>query len=108
MFNKKEREQYNQYRQAVCERLGITKNQFNWFRRIGENIRFLHEGYCNGLVSNEAVHEIQLAEWYGKANKKANSLKLYIFYQTDPRGATIYLDDKPIPSNNYTIASCIY
>jgi hypothetical protein len=38
----------------------------------------------------------------------ASKLGLHYYLQTDPRGATIYLDTQEIPENNYTQAVCIY
>ena len=51
---------------------------------------------------------------YSIADKETGALKrvqsvckelgLYFFHQTDPRGCALYVDNKPIPSNNYTSA----
>lgn len=105
-YTKKERESYNVHRDWICKRLEITKNQYNWFRRKGEILHKNAEDYCNGVEG---------AEFDGVAKKtcedvviKARQLKLYFFHQTDPRGATIYLDKEEIPQNNYTNACCIY
>ena len=43
-YTKKEREYYNQQRDKICESLGITKNQYNWLRRKGEELRKIYEG----------------------------------------------------------------
>jgi hypothetical protein len=53
MFTKLERERYNEDRERACKRLGITKNQYNWLRRKGEELRKVYENDCNGLYKNE-------------------------------------------------------
>lgn len=106
-YTKKEREQYNENRDRACSRLGITVNQYNFFRRKGNLLHGVYENNCNGLIkesdyirSVEAFEEVLIS--YSK------DLGLSIYFQTDPRGATIYLDKVAIPENNYTQAVCIY
>ena len=112
MYTKRERQYYNENRERACQRLGITKNQYNWLRRKGEELRRVYEANCNGEYkteeeSNFAENRIKMVIWqYRLRNSNIKALKWY--YQTDPRGATIYLDKKPIPTNNYTQAVCIY
>jgi hypothetical protein len=103
-YTKKEREQYNQDRQRACDRLGITVNDYNQFKRWGESLRSLYVEYCNTGKENEK-EEVLLMR---KIDNKRRLLHLWVFLQTDPRGATIYLDKKAIPENNYTQAVCIY
>jgi len=107
VYSKKEREQYNSYRIAVCERLGIRELDYNTFRRVGQKLHKLYEMDCNGVIEL-TDYETTSQELYKKANSLAKRLNLYIYYQTDPRGGTIYLDKKPIPENNYTIANLVY
>jgi len=107
MYNEKERTEYNIYRDRVCEKLGITVNQYNAIRRIGQVLHLVYEQECNGDI-NDTYYNNETTRLYDNAGKLVDTLKLYVFYQTDPRGATIYLDKQPIPTNNYTSASCIY
>jgi hypothetical protein len=108
MYTQKEREFYNVQRENTCQRLGITKNQYNWFRREGNKLHKVYEDYCNGIIEAQEEYEDTTTRFEDCINKKALSLKLYIYFQTDPRGATIYLDKQPIQDNAYTNASCIY
>lgn len=108
MYSKKERERYNEDRKRKCEALGITKNQYNAFRRIGENLHEIYEDNCNGGIPTEEAYFDLVKPHEEKAQEMANELGLHVYFQTDPRGATIYLDKKPIPENNYTNACCIY
>lgn len=116
MYNKKEREQYNQHREYVCEALGITKNQYNSFRRDGERLRKHYENDCNGYqdingewdeVATERAGQIE-EQIEDRVEEEVKELGLFIYFQKDCRGATIYLDMQPIPENNYTTAYCIY
>jgi len=109
VYSKKEREQYNNYRIAVCERLGIRELDYNAFRRVGQSLHYYYEANCNGdFNEEEGQYEVFVKPLYAKADSLAKRLNLYIYYQTDPRGGTIYLDKKPIPENNYTIANLVY
>jgi len=112
MYSKKEREHYNISRERTCNRLGITVNQYNWLRRKGRALRRIFEANCNGEYKtdeqyNLEVNKVKMAIWqYRLKNENIKLLKWY--FQIDCRGASIYLDKKAIPENNYTIASCIY
>lgn len=110
MYSKKEREQYNAYRNRVCEKLGITKNQYNWLRRKGEALRKVYENNCNGLYKTEEEYYQAKKDLIYQINvyKQECVELLYAYFQTDPRGASLYLDTKEIPANNYTQANCIY
>lgn len=109
VYSKKEREQYNRDRMMTCERLQIRELDYNAFRRLGQKLHSLYEDDCNGLLT-EKEYEKDTNVFYEKADKLAKRLNLYIFYQTDPRGATIYLSKDPIADNNYNRlgSECIY
>ena len=111
MYNKSERKLYNQYRESVCNRLNLTKTQYNYLRRIGQAFRKLFENNCNGYVKSESLYcdyyteiEIKLSNYIKKNNLKS----LYYFIQSDPRGSSLYFDYEVIPDNNYTKALSIY
>lgn len=110
MYTKKEREQYNHSREIVCKDLGITVNQYNWFRRKGAELNRIYTDNCNGFYENEDEYEKISAEVETKVSKRVNDLELFVYFQTDPRGATIYLSKKPIESNDYNRSGshCIY
>ena len=107
IYTRKEREYYNEQRKRTCETLGITKNQYNWLRRKGQALHKIYEDSCNGMLA-ESDFERLTDSIYDVANTYVKKLGLFVFYQTDPRGATIYLDTKEIPENNYTQTHCIY
>lgn len=106
-YTKKEREQYNEYRKAVCERLKIDENEYNKLRRYGSALRALYVADCNGDIDQED-YALETDRLYKLCDNFCKRLRLNVFYQSDPRGATIYVSKEPIPDNNYTIASCIY
>lgn len=106
MYTKKEREYYNEQRERSCQRLGITKNQYNWLRRKGQELHYIYVADCNGELENESqCFEDPI---YKKVNEYVKKLGLFVYYQTDPRGATIYIDKVEIPDNNYNQAVCVY
>lgn len=112
MTTKQQIEWYKRDRELICEDLGITINQFNQFRRIGNDLHKLYERQCNGYT--QQFHEDRDNEreqiFNDKAIKLATKLGLEVFFQTDPRGATIYLSKEPIADNNYNRLGvhCIY
>jgi len=109
-YTNKEREYYNIHRNNVCTKLGITKNQYNWFRRMGNKLHEVYENDCNGLYKTEEESNEAERDIIYKINvyKQECEELLYAYFQTDPRGATIYLDIKPIERNAYNNACCIY
>jgi len=109
MYNKKQRDQYNQMRTRICEELGITKNEYNSFRLNGQALCNIYTLSCNGEIE-EDQYEGETTKLYTKLDNKAKELGLFIFYQTDPRGATIYLSKEKIANNNYNRpgSECIY
>jgi hypothetical protein len=111
MFTKTQREHYNHDRDITCERLGITKNTYNAFRRMGQALHQEYENQCNGFEStaDERDSEVREEQLNNQARDLAKQYGLFIFFQTDPRGATIYLSKEPIPYNDYNrAAQCIY
>lgn len=108
-YTKKQRDYYNAYRTGVCNKLGITKNEYNYIRRIGERLHSLYERNCNGTIEEQAYgDEVTRLRMKLAGYDPIIKNKLVIYHQTDPRGASIYLDNKPIPYNDYTTAYCIY
>lgn len=107
MTIKEEKMYYNEHVKFACEKLGITKVDYKHFKRIGDQLNAIYCQSCNAEISEDEYNRIT-DSYYKTANKMAKELKLNIFYQTDPRGATIYLGKDPIPKNNYNVATCIY
>lgn len=101
------RERYNEQRVNVCKRLNITKKDYNYLRLQGERLRALYVLNCNGYLS-ENDYDKRTTKLENFATKRAESLGLHIFFQTDPRGATVYVDFDPLPDNTYTLGTCIY
>jgi hypothetical protein len=109
---------YNEVRkQRSCEKLGITSGQWSYIKRLGTMLENCYVNDCNGFYNEYTGkederrakwNENQEARLEKNAQKFANDNKLYLYLQTDPRGATIYLDKVEIPENNYTQAVCIY
>lgn len=109
-YTKKQRDHYNEDRRITCYHLGITENQYNWFRRMGQTLHKIYEDNCNGLIDDEVEYQNIVNPLYAKVEDKANKLALYVFFQTDPRGATIYLSKEQITDINYNRpgSECIY
>ncbi len=106
MYSKEEREYYNMHRNNVCESLGLSTTQYNWLRRKGNELHKIYEDRCNGYIDEQ--YEPMTTAIERVVDKKASELGSFIYYQTDPRGSTIYADVKPIQDNNYPRSYCIY
>ena len=106
-YTKKERGRYNEQRQAKCERLGISKRDYNYFRDEGEKLRKVFENNCNGFYAEGQAEEAERPA-LTRLQARAAKLGLYLFIQGDCRGATVYVDRVAIPEDNYTQAVCIY
>lgn len=118
--------QQKEWREAhiknALERLNITRKEYKRFLIIGNKLHRIYEMSCNGYTGNESIYvnnkmineyseemyERDTTPLYKKADNMAKELGLHIFYQTDPRGATIYLDTKEIKDNSYNNAVVIY
>jgi len=108
MFTKQERTRYNEDRARACARLGITVNQYNWLRRKGESLRKVYEDSCNGIIAEDA-YDLRTGDLEAELADYIKPLDLHIYLQTDPRGATIYLDTlTPLTQINYNEGVCIY
>ena len=103
MYTKQQREQYNQYRDSVCEKLGLTINQYNYIRRLGNKINFLDTQNCNGDLDNNEYYQSLLEDLFHKLfdYRKKNKLNVYDYHQSDPRGVSIYLSKVLLMDSNY-------
>ena len=107
LTSKRQKEWYLKHKEYTFKALRINNNEYNWLRRKGEALRKIYEQSCNGEIS-DSLYEKLTNKYYKEIDTFANSLGLKTFYQTDPRGASLYLDTKDIPKNSYNNAHCIY
>jgi hypothetical protein len=107
MTNKQQKEYYQAYKQKVMDSLDMSEDIFNMFRLNGLKLNKIYTDYCNGDITEKEEDKLEYPI-YTKLKSVCQLLGYFIYYQTDPRGATIYLDTKPIPDNNYNSAYCIY
>lgn len=94
-------------------------------RRDAITLRKVYEGQCNGCtrekfmgeswVEYDKARESQI-EWLEKREelltkrikKNADAIGLQVFFQSDPRGASVYLSNEPIKDDSYsTSAICV-
>lgn len=110
MTQAQQKQWYEEDKKKIMERLDLSEADWASFKKIGKDLRMLYERQCNGYPQQLLEDRDNQREkiFVDKAVKRAEKLGLKIFFQTDPRGATIYLDSEPIPENNYNKAHCIY
>jgi hypothetical protein len=108
---------YNEQRkQRGCEKLGITSGQWAYIKRVGTMLENLYTNECNGFQDgqgNEDTRATKRNEGNIQHTERliymfAGHNGLHVYLQTDPRGASVYLDKKPIQQNRYTDAVCVY
>ena len=88
----------------------ITENQYNWLRRKGQMLYKIYEDNCNGIIQTDDEYlglTVPIEKEVKAYLKKAND-KLHVFFQTDPRGATIYVSHLTLHDYDYSQGQCIY
>lgn len=81
--------------------------RLNMLAKLGESLRTRYENSCSYPWANGPEYE-RRTRWLEEqiaGIAKAGGLHLYL--QTDPRGATVYVDAKPIGGNVYNRAHCL-
>jgi len=100
-----------EYKKAIkfkCEELNITEQDYNTFKELGKQLHHIYEDSCNGIIQTDEEYNNATLPLEKIAEENANELGLHIYFQTDPRGATIYLDKEPMNQTNYNRGYCIY
>lgn len=98
---------YKVHKQNVFKATRLNNNEYNWLRRKAEALHTVYEQNCNGLLAEEFYWKL-VYKYRKEIDIFATSLSLHTYHQSDPRGASLYVDTKPILENNYTGAYCIY
>lgn len=122
---KKDRMKKDQNQLALKTNRRIPLSSISKLATIGQKLRREYEIQCNGCSRDkfpweswkqyDESRERQLEESNREIErletlvaKTCNRLRLYYYLQTDPRGATLYVDSEEIPDNNYNRAICLY
>ena len=117
-YSKKERQEYNTYRERVANKLGIDKNKYNALRRVAQSLHRADEDSAMGRADwkHNKNHTASTKEYtekdYNKDVSKAFSKtkkfkgKVSFHHQTDPRGNTLYASTKRI--KNQSDSEAIY
>lgn len=117
MTIKQQKEYYNLHVIRTIENLKITPNDYKYLKTIGNKLNKIYTRQCNGYYNpynekwNSHLEDLDNkaeSKYTLKASDYAKDRDLYIYFQTDPRGATIYIDRKPIKDTSYNNAYCIY
>jgi|SRR5665213_1293051 len=110
-YTRSEREEYNIMRDKACAQLGITKSQYNAFRRLAERLTVTDTQYCNGEypyaeADGEFRYDHKASAIYDAIEAKLGGLHYY--HQSDPRGRSLYVSKEPMDSDSYTSGVVIY
>lgn len=78
--------------------------------RIGSQLRQRYENECSYEWANTPRYEAETEALETRAKAMAERAGLFIYVQTDCRGATIYVSGEPIEDSNYNRrgAHCLY
>ena len=107
-YSKKERERYNQDRERTSRELGLSKNEYNRLRRVGQGLTEAGTNYANGSDrSGKEYSDKQYNKDVGTHFHRTKALQkkfkdLHFYHQTDPRGASLYASrGKKLDQKNY-------
>ena len=75
--------------------------------RAAESLRKRYEAACSYQWADTDEYRAKTERAENRIIERVKALGLHAYLQTDPRGATLYVDSKPIPDDNYTQAICI-
>ena len=75
--------------------------------RAAERLRKRWENECSYEWANTPAYEKATERARDRLIESVKATGLYVYLQSDPRGATLYVDSKPIPADNYTQAICV-
>ena len=111
-YTKNERENYNDHRDHACDTLMITKNQYNYLRRLANELSKVDVDYCNGDIDDETIYDIKTDDVLDRMGAYLHKIRPYaeIYHQSDPRGASLYIsnDEKMTQANYNSVGVCIY
>lgn len=113
---------YEHHKSLMFDRVGLNEDEYKAFLTLGRKIERANVRACNGYrgqqpiyMGNEIINRYTDEDWdrevtplCDKARKLAESKGLNIYFQTDPRGACIYLSRDEMTHSNYNNGYCIY
>jgi len=76
--------------------------------RMAESLRKRYEATCSYPWANTPAYEKRTETAERKLLAEVAALGLHGYLQSDPRGATLYVDSQPICGTDYTRALCVY
>ena len=114
-YSKKEREEYNKHREHTSKELGLDKNKYNALRRAAHKMSKADTNYANGTTGGEPKyqgnkivneysekhHSKDTNEAFKGISKLAKKMKLNLYHQGDPRGASLYAGKSRMSSKDY-------
>jgi hypothetical protein len=78
---------------------------------LGKRLRAKYEWLCDHESDPQDCdadgNDLQVLKMQEKADAIAANVGLYVYHQTDCRGAALYVSFFPIPDNDYTHAVCL-
>lgn len=81
--------------------------RLNTLAKLGEELRQRYENACSYQWANTPRYEAGTRALEERISHIVKAAGLHLFLQGDCRGATVYVDVKPIPENDYTKAHCL-
>lgn len=94
--------------QEQASRLGIHPGDIAAWHRQSARLHSRYEAACNDESAQGPEWDSKTARLERLLVARIEKRGLHCYLQTDPRGASLYIDLTPIPNDNYTRAECIY
>ena len=96
------------------DNISLCINVYKKLLPVSRQLHNISERKCNGYADTdwgrkqEQRDERKKSNLINKAISLALEVDLYIYYQTDPRGCSLYLIDNKMDSTNYNNGIAIY
>jgi hypothetical protein len=89
--------------------LSLLFDSFLLLQRASKRLHARYEWLCDNQPDTETEDGADkvVARLQAWADRIAANVGLYVYHQTDCRGAALYVSFFPIPDNDYTHAACI-
>lgn len=103
---------------TLAEKIGKKENNYGkasmymQLLKLAKQLSTIDIHNCNGTKFSgdlgDVEHEKACNKIYSKLDDICKDVGLFYYHQADPRGASLYVDNQPIPREAYTNALAIY
>lgn len=96
---------------ALLDHKGYFKDAFDDYMslaRAAESLRKRYEAECSYEWADTEAYRKRTETQERNLVARVEALGLHAYIQSDPRGATLYVDKEPLTCTNYNTGLCVY